>query len=153
MSDGDFTATTAAQAASRPDVTARLARGIGRMLAQHGLASVRELPLGNGRRADLVGLDPGGALWIVETKSGLLDFLTDSKWQDYLPFCDAFYFGVAEDFPIERIPVECGLIVADGFGGEILRPSPIRPLAPARRKAITLTFARLAATRLLGEER
>lgn len=153
MSDGDLSQPVGSPAVSRPDVTARLARGIGRMLAQHGLASVRELPLGNGRRADLVGLDQAGALWIVEIKSGLADYLTDGKWQDYLPYCDAFYFGVAEDFPIDRIPFECGLIVADGFGGEIIRPSPLRPLASARRKAMTLTFARLAATRLLGEER
>lgn len=135
----------------RPAITAALARGVCRLLADHGLAPVLEVPLANGRRADILALDPRGDIWIVETKSGIADFEADAKWPDYLPFCDAFYFAVAEDFPHKRIDPGCGLIVADGFGGEILRPAPLVPLAPARRKAMTLAFARLAAARLLRD--
>lgn len=135
---------------SRPGVTALLARGVSRLLIDHGLAPLLELPLGNGRRADIVGLAPGGELWIVETKSCLADYACDAKWPDYLAYCDRFYFGVTADFPREIIPEEAGLIVADGFGGAILRESVVRPLAGARRKAVTLSFARLAALRAIS---
>jgi len=133
---------------SRPDVTARLARGVTRVLADHGIACVREVPLANGRRADVMGLAHNGEIWIVETKSCLEDFAVDCKWPDYIDYCDRFFFGVTEAFPQERIPKDCGLIVADGFGGAILRDCQLRPLAGARRKAVTLLFARLAALRL-----
>jgi len=135
---------------SRPDVTAALARGVIRMLADHGLASLLEAPLANGRRADVMGLAASGEIWIVETKSCLADFACDAKWPDYLQYCDKFFFAVNEEFPREQIPEECGLIVADGFGGAILRDPGLRALAGARRKAMTLLFARLAAMRLSG---
>jgi len=135
---------------SRPDVTAALGRGVTRVLADHGLVSVLEAPLANGRRADVMGLTTHGEIWIVETKSCLADFAVDAKWPDYVDYCDRFFFGVDECFPRDLIPDECGLIVADGFGGAILRQSPVRALAGARRKAVTLMFARLAAQRLNG---
>lgn len=135
---------------TRPEITLALARGISRMLIDLGLAPLLELPLGNGRRADIVGLAPGGELWIVETKSCLADFAVDQKWPDYLDYCDRFFFGVTEEFPRELIPDECGLIVADSFGGAVLRDSPLRPLAGARRKAMTLSYARLAALRAIA---
>lgn len=133
---------------SRPDITAQLARGVTRVLADHGLASVLEVPLANGRRADIMGLTPNGEIWIVETKSCLEDFAVDCKWPDYIDYCDRFFFGVTEAFPHERIPEDCGLIVADGFGGAILRQCEPRALVGARRKSVTLLFARLAAQRL-----
>lgn len=132
----------------RPDVTAALARGVTRLLLDHGLSSILEVPLANGRRADVMALGPRGEIWIVETKSCLADYACDQKWPDYLEFCDRFFFGVTEEFPRAQIPEQAGLIVADGFGGAILRDSPVRPLAGARRKAVTLLFARLAAQRL-----
>lgn len=135
---------------SRPDVTALLARGVQRMLIEHGLASVLEAPLANGRRADVMAVTAKGEIWIVETKSCVADFSCDEKWQDYLEYCDRYFFAVTADFPQELIPDHAGLICADGFGGAILRDSPVRPLASARRKAVTLMFARLAAMRLVG---
>lgn len=133
---------------SRPEVTARLARGVSRLLEAHGFAVILEAPLGNGRRADVMGLGPRGEIWIVETKSGVPDFAADAKWPEYRPYCDVFFFGVDEAFPQALLPAEAGLIVADAFGGEILRASSVEPLAGARRKAVTLMFARLAAQRL-----
>ncbi|QGZ93218.1 MmcB family DNA repair protein [Terricaulis silvestris] len=132
----------------RPDVTALLARGVTRMLLDHGLTPILEVPLANGRRADVMALTPHGEIWIVETKSCLADYACDEKWPDYLEYCDRFFFGVTETFPRDHIPEEVGLIVADGFGGAILRESVVRPLVAARRKAVTLLFARLAAQRL-----
>lgn len=133
---------------SRPEVTARLARGVTRLLLDHDVAPVQEMPLANGRRADLCGLSAKGEIWIVETKSCLADFAVDQKWPDYLDYCDLFFFAVTEEFPRELIPEEAGLIVADAFNGAILRRPALSPLAPARRKMMTLAMARLAAARL-----
>ncbi len=121
--------------------------GTRRLLASHGLASVTELTLASGRRADIVGLGPDGALWIVEVKSSHADFRADLKWPDYRDYCDRFFFAVAEDFGTERLPADAGLIVADPFGAAILREAPEHKLAGARRKAVTLRFAHAAANR------
>lgn len=136
---------------SRPEITALLARGVTRMLVELGLAPALEVPLANGRRADVMALTGKGEIWIVETKSCLADYAVDLKWPDYIDYCDRFFFAVTEGFPLELIPEDVGLIVADGFGGAILRGSPLRPLAGARRKAVTLNFARLAALRRLDQ--
>lgn len=133
---------------SRPEITALLARGVSRVLSNHGLASQLEVPLANGRRADLMGLTANGEIWIVETKSCVEDFTVDHKWPEYRDYCDRFFFAVTETFPLELIPQDVGLIVADGFGGAIVRDSAPVALAGARRKAVTLLFARLAAHRL-----
>jgi hypothetical protein len=135
----------------RPDITALLARGVTRMLLDHGLTPILEVPLANGRRADVMALTPQGEIWIVETKSCLADYACDEKWPEYLEYCDRFFFGVTETFPRDHIPEDAGLIVADGFGGAILRESPVRALVAARRKAVTLLFARLAAHRLSAQ--
>jgi hypothetical protein len=137
-------------AASRPETTAQVTRGAARLLADLGYASLAEVTLPNGRRADLMALGPKGQIFIVEVKSSLEDFRADQKWWDYQPYCDAFAFAVAPDFPRQVLPEEPGLIVADGFGGAVLREAPAAPLAGARRKALTLAFARLAALRAAG---
>jgi hypothetical protein len=123
-------------------------RGAIRLLRAHGFAGVPEVPLVNGRRADIVGLGERGVLWIVEIKSSLADFRADQKWPDYLDFADAFYFAVAPDFPVEVLPSDAGLIIADRWGGELARRGPEVRLPAPRRKAMTLRLARIAATRL-----
>ena len=135
---------------SRPEITQAVTRGALRLMAALGWAPVAEVPLPNGRRADLMALSPRGELAIVEVKSSLEDFRVDQKWGEYAPYCDLFYFAVGPEFPRESLPGEPGLIVADGFGGAILREAPRAALAPARRKALTLAFARLAAMRAAG---
>lgn len=135
---------------SRPEITQALARGVQRLLIQRNYAPLLEFTLGNGRRADIMAMGPKGDILIVETKSGVEDFIVDMKWPEYRDYCDAFYFAVTLDFPQALIPEDVGLIVADGFGGEIVREAPRLSLAGARRKAVTLSFARLAAARLLG---
>jgi len=130
------------------DIPKELARGVARALAQLGMASLLEVPLANGRRADLLALAPDGALLIVEVKSSVADFRSDRKWPDYREFCDRLAFAVAADFPRQLIPEDCGLIVADPFGAVILREGALTPLAAARRRALTLRFARLGASRL-----
>jgi hypothetical protein len=129
-------------------IAAGIWRGAARRLIDGGHAVLAELPLGNGRRADLVAIDRAATITIVEVKSGRADFLADRKWQAYLGFCDRFYFAVDRDFPATLLPAGEGLIVADRFAGEIVREAPLRLLSAARRKAMLLHFARLAATRL-----
>lgn len=131
----------------RPAVTATVTRGAARLMTDLGFSPLLEVRLPNGRRADVMALGSRGEIAICEVKSSREDFLCDQKWGDYLPFCDAYYFAVAPEFPMDILPDEPGLIVADGFGGAVVRPATPSPLAPARRKALTLAFARLAALR------
>lgn len=135
---------------TRPEVTATVTRGAARLLAALDYASLAEVTLPNGRRADLMALGRKGEIFIIEVKSSVEDFRTDQKWGEYAPYCDAFAFAVSPEFPREILPEEPGLIVADGFGGAVLREAPLIPLAGARRKALTLAFARLAALRAAG---
>lgn len=125
-----------------------ICRGVLRLFADMNLAGVTEMTLANGRRADIAAIGPSGEITIVEVKSSVADFRSDGKWPDYRPYCDYFYFAVGHAFPKELIPPETGLIVADGFGGAVLRSPQKTPVAAARRKAVTLRFARLAANRL-----
>lgn len=134
---------------SRPQITSAVTRGAARLFVALGYAPLLEVGLPNGRRADIMALGPRGQIAVAEVKSGLEDFRTDRKWGEYLPYCDAFYFAVAPEFPREILPEEPGLIVADGFDGAVLRDAPAAPLAGARRKALTIAFARLAAGRAL----
>jgi hypothetical protein len=135
---------------SRPETTTSVTRGAARLLTALGYAPLAEVTLPNGRRADLMALGPKGQIFIVEVKSSLEDFRTDQKWGEYGPYCDAFAFAVAPEFPREILPEQPGLIVADGFGGAVLREAPVAPLAGARRKALTIAFGRLAALRAAG---
>ena len=135
---------------TRPEITANVTRGAARLLVDLGDAPLAEVTLPNGRRADLMALSPKGELAIIEVKSGIEDYRVDRKWHEYLPYCDRFAFAVAPEFPREILPEEPGLIVCDGFGGAVLREAPATPLAPARRKALTIAFARLAAMRAMG---
>ena len=125
-----------------------LARGICRALDQLGYAILVEFPLINGRRADILGLGKAGDLVIVEIKSSVADFRGDRKWASYRDFADRLYFAVPDHFPQGLIPEECGLMVADPFGAAVLRDGRTTPLNPARRRALTLRFARIAAARL-----
>ncbi len=125
----------------------RILRGVGRYFRALDLAIIAELPLADGRRADLMALDPRGGISIVEIKSCMADFRSDRKWPEYRQWCDRFYFAVDADFPNELIPGDCGLILADRFGADIIREAPEHRLDAARRKAVTLRFARCAAVR------
>lgn len=133
----------------RPEVTRSVCRGVCRLLFANGFACVAEMPLPDGRRADVVAMSDAGTIWIVEVKSSLEDFRIDQKWPDYKAFADEFFFAVGPDFPRSILPDDEGLILADRFGGEIVRRgTPLPRLAGARRTALTRRFARFAALKL-----
>jgi hypothetical protein len=127
---------------------ALLARGVCRVLDQLGYASLVEFPLANGRRTDVLALGRRGDLIAVEIKSSVADFRADQKWPSYREFADRLYFAVASGFPIALIPENCGVMVADAFGGSVLREGQTTTLTAGRRRAVTLRFARIAAARL-----
>jgi hypothetical protein len=123
-------------------------RGVCRRLRAEGMALIPELTLRSGRRADLVGIAGDGTITIVEIKSSIEDFRADGKWQDYCCHSDYFYFATGPHVPAEIFPPDAGLIVADPYGAEILRPSQCEKLAPARRKEMLIRIARAGALRL-----
>ena len=135
---------------------ASVARGICRLFARNDIWCLAEMPLRNGRRADLMGVDPKGRIVIVEIKVSRADLVGDGKWTDYLDYCDRFYWAVpaslARILDQERfLPGEAGLLVADRYDAAVVRDALHRPLAPSRRKAELLRFARRAARRLSAQ--
>ena len=125
-----------------------LARGVVRFLRSYDFVSVLEFSPKKGRRVDVAALGPKGEIWVVECKSSRVDFQTDTKWHQYLEWCDRFYFAVPPDFPVEILPPEHGLIFADGYGAEEIRTAADDLLPAARRKKLTLKLARDGAARL-----
>lgn len=126
----------------------RLARGVCRHLASHGFVTLEEFTPERGKRLDVIAMGPKGEFWIVECKSSRTDFTSDAKWEGYLDWGDRYFWAVDEAFPVDLLPPESGLIIADAFDAEILRMGPETKLAAARRKAMTQRFARIAAQRL-----
>ena len=125
-----------------------IARGTARLLHSLGFASVSELPLPSGRRADLVAINDRGEIWIVEIKSSVEDLRADQKWPEYRLHCDRLFFAFTQALPCEIFPDETGLIIADGYGAHLQRPAPEHRLQAATRKSMTVRFAMVAAQRI-----
>jgi len=142
--------------ADAPLIAADVARGVSRLFFRADLMLVCEVPLGNGRRADIMAIDGRGTIAIVEIKVSRADLLGDMKWPDYLDYCDRFFWAVPAGFDLSPFddphfqPGVAGLIVADRYDAVVLRDAALRPLAAARRRAETLRFARRAARRLMA---
>jgi len=134
--------------------TVSVTRGSERLLLDLGYAPLREVSLTNRRRVDLVGLNKQGRIAVVEVKSGVSDFRADSKWHEYLDYCHSFYFAVDSDFPLALledtsvVPEDTGIIIADDFGGEILREARERKVNAARARTLVQKMARTGALRL-----
>jgi hypothetical protein len=127
---------------------AEVARGVSRLLLAEGYSPITEFTLPNGRRLDVAAIGPGGEMLGVEIKVALADLRGDGKWPQYLDYCDLFYFAIPPDFPDEHVPHQTGLIVADRYGGSIVKEAEAQSLHASRRKAVTISFARCAAERL-----
>ncbi|RBP18298.1 hypothetical protein DFR50_101242 [Roseiarcus fermentans] len=125
-----------------------IARGVRRLLRARGFSSLTELPLVDGRRADIVAVNGEGEVLIVEIKSSAADLRADRKWRDYLAACDRLYFAISAATPAAIMPAEAGLILADAYGAEVLREADPRRMASATRRAVLLRFAQAAADRL-----
>lgn len=142
---------------SAPELTANVARGVARLLMRHDCLTVGEVALGNGRRADLMGLCPKGLVTIVEVKVSRADLLGDQKWTDYLDYCDRFYWAIPDTLDADlleragKFPERAGLIIANRYDAAVVQEASLVALSPSRRRAETLRFARRAARRLLGD--
>ena len=140
----------------QPPIAGEVARGVTRLFCRQDLFAICEVPLPNGRRADMMAIDPKGQLTIVEIKVSRADLVGDAKWQDYLEYCDRFYWAVPSELAVildqdRFLPGQAGLLVADRYDAAVWRDAAHRPLAPARRKAELLRFARRAARRLSAQ--
>lgn len=145
-------ATTTTDQRSLPEIQAQVRRAAARLCVRHGWTPVHEVPLPNGRRADILALRPDGGFACIEVKSGVRDFQTDQKWPEYRAFCDALFFAVDAGFPTGLLPEDTGLIVCCHPDAEIVRDAPAHALAPARRRALLHRYATLAASRLAWME-
>ncbi len=125
-----------------------IVRGVCRYLRNLGSIPLTEFKLPTNRRVDVMGLDKGGRFTVVEIKSSVADFRADDKWQEYLPYGDRFYFAVANGFPVDILPDDCGIMIADAYNAAILKDSPVTKLNAKRRSTQTLRFAQTAAKRL-----
>jgi hypothetical protein len=125
-----------------------IARGICRYLRNLGYSPLTEFKLLSKRRVDVIGLNKAGQFIIIEIKSSVADFRSDDKWQEYLPFSDQMYFAVANGFPLEILPDECGIMIADAYNAAVIRESQTRKLNAARRRTQIVRFAKTAADRL-----
>ncbi len=142
---------------STTELTASVVRGVARLLLRHDCLTVGEVALGNGRRADLMGLCPKGIVTIVEVKVSRADLLGDQKWTEYLDYCDRFFWAVPDTLDaglldrVDKLPDRAGLIIANRYDAAVVREASLVALSPSRRRAETLRFARRAARRLLSD--
>lgn len=134
---------------------AAVARGVSRLFVRHQILVQPEVSLRNHRRADLMGINAKGEIIIVEIKCSKADLLGDQKWPEYLEYCDRYFWAVPVGFdlsPFEKpvfLPERAGLIVADAYDAEMVRPAAYVPVAAARRKTETQRLARVAMRRLM----
>ena len=131
-----------------PARTLAVTRAAMRFCALRGWAPVEQVPLPDGRRADILALQPTGDFVILEVKSCARDYLSDAKWPDYRAWCDRLYFAVDLDFPQDLLPEDAGLVVAEDRDAALLREAPEHRLAPARRRSLLHRYAMLAGGRL-----
>ncbi len=139
---------TDAPALLLPERAMAIRRAASRLCEMLSWAVLHEVPLPNGRRADILALRPDGGFVCIEVKSGARDFLVDAKWPEYRGYSDELFFAVDGDFPQPLLPPDTGLIVAEQGEAELIRPAPAHPLAAARRRALLHRFATIAARRL-----
>ncbi len=137
---------------SFPERAQAIRRATALLCLQLDWSPLHEMTLPNGRRADIMALRPDGGFVCIEVKSGARDFLVDTKWREYRDYADALYFAVDTDFPRELLPEDTGIIITAALDADLAREAPLHPLAPARRRALLLRFALLAAGRLAARE-
>lgn len=137
-----------------PLTSADVARGTCRLLWLQGWSPLTEVTLADGHRADVMAISQKGEILIVEIKVSAADLRGDRKWHHYRDYADRFAWAVpphlADHLEEERFaPDSCGLLVADRHEALWVRDACTSQLAPARRKAVTLMFARTGAERAL----
>jgi hypothetical protein len=135
-----------------PERASLIRRAAARLCLRLGWAPLHEVALPNGRRADILALQPDGRFACIEVKSGPRDFLTDQKWPEYRACADTLFFAVDTDFPRDLLPIDTGIIITAGLEADLLRDAPLHRLPAPRRKVLLQRFAWLAAARLAAAD-
>ena len=125
-----------------------VARGVTRLFFRQDLFALCEVPLPNGRRADMMAIDADGADHHRRDQGVARRPDGRQKWTDYLDYCDRFFWAVPAGFDSRRRstatasgPDCAGLIVADRYDAAVVREAPLPASSPpARRKAETLAL-------------
>lgn len=104
------------------------------------------------RRVDIIGNKISGQIVIVEVKSSVADFRNDTKFHEYLPYCDRFYLATTckvwqkiqdDKALLEKLGKRAGVIVLNDVTGyaDIKRPAKSEDVEPETRMSV---LARLA---------
>ena len=128
--------------------TRRITDAIARSYYGQGDGVLREFRLKVRRRVDLITMTDKGWITIIEIKSSPEDFCSDKKWGEYIDWADQFYFGVADNFPIDILPKQHGIIITDGFDCYETRPSPLNMLNGSRRNTLVRNMAKASMRRI-----
>ena len=131
--------------------TRRITDAIARSYYGKGDGVLREFRLKVRRRVDLIAMTNKGLITIIEIKSSPEDFRSDKKWGEYIEWADRFYFGVGDNFPIDILPKEHGIIITDGFDCHKARPSPVNKLNGSRRNTLVRNMAKASMRRIEHE--
>ena len=131
--------------------TQRIIDAIARSYYGQGDGVLREFRLKVRRRVDLITMTNKGLITIIEIKSSPEDFRSDKKWGEYIEWADRFYFGVGDNFPIDILPEEHGIIKTDGFDCHEARPSPVNKLNGSRRNTLVRNMAKASMRRIEHE--
>ena len=131
--------------------TRRITDAIARSYYGQGDGVLREFRLKVRRRVDLIAMTNKGLITIIEIKSSPEDFRSDKKWGEYIEWADRFYFGVGDNFPIDILPKEHGIIKTDGFDCHEARPSPVNKLNGSRRNTLIRNMAKMSMRRIEHE--
>lgn len=112
-----------------------------RWLYNRGYVAVTELTIG-AYRCDVIGYNEEGRICIIEAKASLEDFRRDKKWQEYLPFCDEYYFAVESNFYLEELyATGVGILKADKRRLNLIQECSLR-LEAKNRKATMFQIGR-----------
>ena len=94
-------------------------------LFQRGFIAVADLPLPNGKKADIWAYNESKMV-IFDVKTSMEDVMTDKRWTDHLPYCHEFYIlttSELESFTAEAIKeVDCGQLVDTDGGLKMVKP-------------------------------
>lgn len=97
-------------------------------------------------RADFVALKISGDIVICEIKSGAADFRNDTKWSNYLPYCNRLYFVFPYPMDVD-LPPEVGVLVPGNNGYlRVAKKATRRVIEGRNRRDLVLRLAWRAAT-------
>jgi hypothetical protein len=101
-------------------------------------------------RGDVLAINLRGHIVIVEVKSSKADYVADTKWTTYLPYCNQFYFVltpavftvIKADILSKVKPLGAGILILDPHTGYL------KCVLPAKNKLMKKKAKRLLTLRM-----